>query len=197
MRSDIELVRSAFLHHFPAQNGAKMTMSASLSYCYHPTPVGDLLLAGDGKALHFVSFPSGSKAFQPRSGWHRDDEPFHEVKRQLDAYFAGDLKHFDLPLALGGTEFQRKVWLALAEIPFGETRTYGWQAEVVAAPGSARAVGAANGANPIPIILPCHRVIGSTGALTGFGGGIEVKRWLLTHEGAMPKSKSGQQLRLF
>jgi methylated-DNA-[protein]-cysteine S-methyltransferase len=106
-------------------------------YTYHPSPVGDLLLAGDDDALHFLSFPSGSKAFRPWPEWVRDDAPFREVRRQLDAYFDGRLKRFDLPLHLGGTEFQRKVWLALADIPFGETRTYGWQAKVIGAPLSA------------------------------------------------------------
>ena len=172
-------------------------MSESLSYTYHPSPVGDLLLAGTDDALHFVSFPSGSKAFRPRPDWVRNEAPFSEAGRQLDAYFAGDLKRFDLPLHLGGTEFQRKVWLALADIPFGETRTYGWRAGVIGAPlSAARAVGAANGANPVAIILPCHRVIGSTGALTGFGGGIPTKTFLLTHENALPETAKTRQLSL-
>ena len=171
--------------------------ASALLYTYHPSPVGDLLLAGDGDALHFVSFPSGSKAFRPWPEWVRDGAPFKEAGRQLDAYFAGDLKRFDLPLHLGGTEFQRKVWLALADIPFGETRTYGWQAKLIGAPlSAARAVGAANGSNPVAIILPCHRVIGSTGALTGFGGGLPTKKYLLALENALPDTAEVRQLSL-
>jgi methylated-DNA-[protein]-cysteine S-methyltransferase len=172
-------------------------MATSLYYTYHSSPIGDLLLAGDDDALHFLSFPSGSKAFQPWPEWVRNDAPFAEVKRQLDAYIGGRLKTFDLPLHLGGTEFQRKVWLALADIPFGETRTYGWQATVIGAPlSAARAVGAANGANPVAIILPCHRVIGSTGALTGFGGGLPTKKFLLQLENALPETAETRQLSL-
>lgn len=169
----------------------------ALFYTYHPSPVGDLLLAGDEDALHFVSFPSGSKAFRPWPELVRNDTPFREVSRQLTAYFERRLTKFDLSLHLGGTEFQRKVWLALADIPFGETRTYGWQATVIGAPlSAARAVGAANGANPVAIILPCHRVIGATGALTGFGGGLPTKKYLLALENALPDTTETRQLSL-
>jgi methylated-DNA-[protein]-cysteine S-methyltransferase len=168
-----------------------------LTYTYFPTPIGDLLIAGSDSALHFVSFPTGNKAFQPKAEWLRDDVAFTEVRRQLTAYFAGDLKHFDLPLHLAGTEFQRRVWTTLGQIPYGETRTYGWLARAVGSPAASRAVGAANGANPIPIILPCHRVIGSTGALAGFGGGIETKRFLLQLEGVKTgENKAERQLSL-
>lgn len=155
-------------------------------FTYVASPVGDLLVSGTETAVSGISFPRGSRAYPPRRDWVKNDAPFNEVHAQLNAYFVGDLKRFDLPLHLEGTDFQRRVWLALADIPFGETRSYGWQAQVVGSPKSARAVGAANGANPLPIVLPCHRVIGTNGALTGFGGGIEVKRWLLAHEGALP-----------
>jgi methylated-DNA-[protein]-cysteine S-methyltransferase len=106
--------------------------------------------------------------------------------RQLDAYFNGELVTFDLPLELHGTEFQRRCWLALASIPYGQTVSYGEQARRLGlGPDTARAVGAANGQNPLPIVLPCHRVIGANGSLTGFGGGLHVKRYLLEHEGAL------------
>jgi methylated-DNA-[protein]-cysteine S-methyltransferase len=159
-------------------------MTAVLAYTYHPSPVGDLLIAGNGETLHFVSFPRGHKAFGPRAEWRRDDRALAKARRQISAYFTSDLKHFDLDIHLDGTEFQRRVWRTLASIPFGETKSYGWLAAAVGSPvGAARAVGAANGANPIPIILPCHRVIGANGSLTGFGGGIETKRFLLELEG--------------
>jgi len=156
----------------------------ALTYCYMESPVGRLLLAGEGKTLHFLSFPSGHKALRPKPQWRRADGTFAEAQHQLAAYFSGALRRFDLPLALTGTDFQKRVWTALRTIPFGETRSYGWLAREIGKPSASRAVGAANGANPIPIIVPCHRVIGSTGALTGFGGGIEIKKFLLEHEGA-------------
>ncbi|WP_209647912.1 methylated-DNA--[protein]-cysteine S-methyltransferase [Kibdelosporangium banguiense] len=111
-----------------------------------------------------------------------DPEPFPEVIRQLDEYFAGGRTDFDLPIHLGGTQFQRSVWTALCEIPYGETVTYGQLAEQLGRPTASRAVGLANGKNPISVIVPCHRVIGSTGDLTGYGGGIERKRFLLDFE---------------
>jgi methylated-DNA-[protein]-cysteine S-methyltransferase len=109
-----------------------------------------------------------------------------ETARQLDAYFDGELVEFDLPLELNGTEFLRRCWLALASIPYGQTVSYGEQARRLGlGPERARAVGAANGRNPLPIVLPCHRVIGADGSLTGFGGGLHLKRFLLEHEGAL------------
>lgn len=151
-------------------------------FTYVDTPVGRLLLAGNAEALHFVSFAGGSRAFGPRPAWTQADEPFAEARRQLAAYFAGDLRQFDLPLTFAGTDFQRKVWKTLQRIPYGETRSYGWLAREIGSPTASRAVGAANGANPLPIVVPCHRVIGANGALTGFGGGIETKRFLLALE---------------
>lgn len=156
-----------------------------LCYTYIESPVGSLLIAGTDEALHFLSFPAGHKAFGPQPDWHRTDAPFHEVRRQLDAYFAVDLREFDLPLYFGGTAFQNSVWRYLKGIPFGETRSYGQIAADVGRPAASRAVGAANGSNPIPIILPCHRVIGQKGSLTGFGGGLPVKEFLLRHEGVL------------
>jgi methylated-DNA-[protein]-cysteine S-methyltransferase len=157
----------------------------TLSFTYLETPIGRLLLAGDAAALHFLSFPGGSKAFGPQPGWRRDDSPFSEAKRQLAAYFSGALRQFELPLVLSGTAFQNEVWNTLQTIPFGETRSYAWLAREIGSPKACRAVGAANGANPLPLILPCHRVIGSSGALTGFGGGIETKKHLLDYEFAL------------
>jgi methylated-DNA-[protein]-cysteine S-methyltransferase len=168
----------------------------SLRYCHHDSPVGPLLLAGDGTALRLLSFPSGKRAVAPQEGWRPDPAPFDAVRRQLDAYFRGELRVFSLPLEIRGTAFQKKIWGALAAIPYAETRSYGEIARALGTPGASRAVGAANGANPLPIILPCHRVIGQSGALTGFGGGLDTKTWLLQHEASMA-GVAGRQLSLF
>ena len=154
-------------------------------YTHMASPIGALLLAGTETAVHHLSFPTGHKAFGPAEGWRSDPAPFREVERQLNAYFEGALRAFELPLHLSGTPFQNTVWTYLADIPFGETRTYGQLARAIGRPQASRAVGAANGNNPLPIILPCHRVIGSNGALTGFGGGLPTKRYLLTLEGVL------------
>ncbi|MEM8947789.1 MAG: methylated-DNA--[protein]-cysteine S-methyltransferase [Pseudomonadota bacterium] len=146
------------------------------------SPVGTLLLAGDETGLHAISFPRGSRAAQPRAEWRRDDGFFGEVSAQLSAYFSGELQRFDLPLHFSGTAFQKTVWRALIDIPYGETVSYGRLASTIGRPTASRAVGAANGANPLPIIAPCHRVIGSDRSLTGFGGGLDTKRFLLNHE---------------
>ena len=168
----------------------------SLRYCHHDSPVGPLLLAGDGTALRLLSFPSGHKAVAPQEGWQPDPTAFDAVRHQLDAYFCGDLRAFSVPLDIHGTEFQKKIWALLAAIPYAETRSYGEIARTLGTPGASRAVGAANGANPLPIILPCHRVIGRSGALTGFGGGLSTKTWLLQHEASMA-GVAGRQLSLF
>ena len=158
-----------------------------LAYTHLPSPVGPLLLAGDDEALHLISFPRGSKAREPLDGWRRDERPFRAAAAQLDAYFAGELKSFDLPLVFNGTDFQRQVWTALQAIPYGATSSYGALAAAIGRPAASRAVGAANGANPLPIVAPCHRVIGGSGALTGFGGGLDAKRFLLDHEAGRPR----------
>jgi methylated-DNA-[protein]-cysteine S-methyltransferase len=144
------------------------------------TPIGPLgLVAFDG-ALQSVRFDARSVGTEGRS------RVLDDAAEQLDAYFAGDLVGFDLPLELHGSDFHRRCWLALASIPYGQTVSYGEQARRLGLGSeSARAVGAANGRNPLPIVLPCHRVIGADGSLTGFGGGLEVKRFLLEHEGAL------------
>ncbi len=152
-------------------------------YCHIDSPLGPLLVSGGAAGLAGLSFPAGHKSYGPKPGWRLDSAPFAEVRRQLDAWFGGEIRAFDLPLVIAGTAFQRRVWGLLAEIPFGITRSYGDLAQDLGNPGASRAVGLANGANPIPIILPCHRVIGSSGALTGFGGGLPAKRFLLRHEG--------------
>lgn len=147
------------------------------------SPVGELLLTGDGQALTLLAMHQQKRGCQPQDDWRRDDGAFSAAREQLAAYFAGELRTFDLPLAPTGTEFQRKVWQALLDIPFGRTESYGALARRIDAPKASRAVGLANGRNPIAIIIPCHRVIGANGNLTGYGGGIERKHWLLTHEG--------------
>lgn len=151
-------------------------------YCYLDTPIGDLLLAGDEEALSLVGFPEGSMRREPESDWIYNEKPFQEARRQLSAYFQGELKNFDLKLNPGGTEFQLAVLDELQKIPYGTTTSYGDIAKRIGRPKAVRAVGAANGRNPIPIIIPCHRVIGSTGDLTGFGGGLATKEALLRLE---------------
>ena len=151
-------------------------------YTEMDSPVGTLLLAGTAEALRRVEFSRGPAALRVREGWTRAATPFRDAIRQLRAYFAGELTRFELPLDPRGTEFQCRVWMALREIPYGETRTYAEQARCIGKPAAVRAVGAANGRNPLAIVVPCHRVIGSDGSLTGFGGGLDVKRQLLEHE---------------
>lgn len=153
-----------------------------MKYRYIKSPIGALLLAGDDEGLKWVGFPEGKGQIQPQSGWKKDDRAFKEVKKQLDEYFTGKRKTFDLKLAPSGTAFQRDVLAALQQIPYGETRSYQDIASGVGRPRAVRAVGAANGRNPLPIIIPCHRVIGANGSLTGFGGGLKVKQYLLDLE---------------
>ena len=146
------------------------------------SPIGELLLIADDKALCGL-YMDLERGWLPRVEiGPRDDGALPEARRQLDEYFAGTRQVFDIAIRLHGTEFQRQVWDALLEIPYGETRSYGEQARRIGLPDAPRAVGAANGQNPVSIVVPCHRVIGANGALTGYGGGIERKRWLLAHE---------------
>ena len=151
-------------------------------YTRFESPVGPLLLAGDAKALKRVSFESGKRSLPPQVEWKQNRAAFSEVIRQLQAYFRGELKEFDVPLAMEGTDFQLRVWSELRVIPYGETISYLQLAERIGNPKAVRAVGLANGSNPIPIIVPCHRVIGSDGSLTGFGGGLPTKKLLLELE---------------
>ena len=156
-----------------------------IRYDYH-SPIGVLALVCDDGALRGLYFENGKHGGPPSDARTGTNAIVDAARRQLDAYFAGRGATFDLPLAPEGTDFQRRVWRALATIPFGETRSYGEVAAMIGAPRASRAVGAANGRNPIPVIVPCHRVIGADGSLTGFGGGMERKRFLLTLEGGEP-----------
>jgi methylated-DNA-[protein]-cysteine S-methyltransferase len=166
------------------------------------SPIGTIDLLASGDALVAVLFPGPRP---PGLGAHPGSLPvLQRAREQLAAYFAGDLRTFDLLLAPRGTEFQRAVWRALAEIPFGATRSYAEIAAAIGRPGASRAVGAANGRNPLAILLPCHRVIGADGSLTGYGGGLPRKEWLLHHErrclgrahGSAPKPPAPVQLTL-
>lgn len=155
-----------------------------MACCYQwmKSPVGKLLLAADESGLRFLLFAEGRTPPSIEPDWKHDSILLQEPMRQLRAFFAGELHRFDLPLAPQGTEFQKRVWNALLEIPFGETTSYGELARRLGNPTASRAVGLANGSNPIAIIIPCHRVIGSNGKLTGYGGGLPNKRWLLDFE---------------
>ena len=153
-----------------------------MRYSLFDSPIGPLVLSGGDEALTGLAFSDSKKAPEIDSSWTRDDGAFAEVARQLRAYFAGELSHFVLELAPRGTPFQQRVWQALRSIPYGSTTTYGKLAVALGDPRAARAVGLANGRNPIPIVLPCHRVIGADGSLTGYGGGMQRKQWLLAHE---------------
>lgn len=151
-------------------------------YTYLDSPIGPLLLSGEWDALTGLHFSTGAKARGADPSWERAEEPFLRVKKQLKEYFAGERKHFDLNLAPRGTPFQLAVLAALQDIPYGETRSYLEVAQQIGKPKAVRAVGSANGNNPIALIIPCHRVIGSNGQLTGFGGGLDTKRYLLDLE---------------
>jgi len=156
-----------------------------MKYCYLNTPIGDLLLAGDEEGLKWLSFPEGSMKKEPEADWEiaeLTEAPFPEVCAQLAAYFKGELKTFDLNILPHGTPFQLAVLEELQKIPYGQTINYGELADRIGRPKASRAVGAANGRNPLPIIIPCHRVIGANGKLTGFGGGIPLKEALLALE---------------
>ena len=158
-------------------------------FCYVESPIGRLMLTTDGTALTglYMNLYRNKPSKLPGLGddWIQNAtiDPLPAAARQLKEYFAGKRRDFDLPLRMAGTEFQRSVWRELTEIPFGETRSYGQLAKRLNNPNGSRAVGLANGRNPIAIIVPCHRVIGADGSLTGFGGGLDRKEWLLTHEG--------------
>jgi O-6-methylguanine DNA methyltransferase len=159
------------------------TISEQRFYMSFDSPIGELLLLGDGHALRGLYMQEGRRPVQIAPRWERSEAPFAEVREQLREYFAGERTAFDdLPLALDGAPFERRVWSALQEIPYGETASYGEIARHVGQPGAARAVGLANGRNPIAVIVPCHRVIGANGTLVGYGGGLERKRLLLELE---------------
>ena len=151
-------------------------------YCMIPSPIGHLLLVGNGQSLSGLFFQDGKNPDSPQSHWIQDPEQFSEVIQQLGEYFSGTRTTFSLPLSPIGTPFQHRVWKALRKIPYGHTRSYGDIARSIKHPNASRAVGSANGKNPISIIVPCHRVIGQSGKLVGYGGGIPIKEYLLAHE---------------
>jgi methylated-DNA-[protein]-cysteine S-methyltransferase len=166
--------------------------AARRRYTVAQTAIGELLLVSDGHSLVTIDFDlHGRHAVRIGGDWLADPTPLAGVVAQLRAYFAGELTVFDLPVALAGTGFQRQVWELLADIPYGHTTSYGELAARLGRPSASRAVGMANGRNPVPIVLPCHRVIGASGALTGYGGGLDRKRLLLDLEqgaGRLPLS---------
>ncbi len=155
-------------------------MTTSIVHIDVACPIGTVRIHARGQVIVAIDLPNHLS--------ESESDPQHpllrEAANQIEQYFAGERQSFDLPLAPAGTEFQQTVWRALSTIPFGETRSYGQVAAQIGRPGSSRAVGAANGRNPIAIVIPCHRVIGSDGSLTGYGGGEPTKRWLLDHEAA-------------
>ena len=146
-----------------------------------PSPLGEIVISGHDLVTG-VDFADSREDVRLGTAWRRDDGAFAEAAAQLRAYFAGELTQFQLELDTGGTTFQRQVWSALQRIPYGTTTTYGKLAVALGEPRAMRAVGAANGRNPISIIIPCHRVIGADGSLTGYGGGLDRKRFLLDLE---------------
>jgi len=153
-----------------------------MKYCVIDSPIGSLRLVSDGEKLVRVEFPE----FHQDDGEPGQDPVLVSCARQLAEYFRGERQHFDLPLGAQGTEFQRSVWGALSRIPHGETRSYRDIAQAIGKPSAVRAVGSANGRNPLPIVVPCHRVIGADGSLTGFAGGLQAKTCLLQLEGVLP-----------
>lgn len=161
-------------------------------YTYYEAPIGKLLLTSDGTSLTRLYMRDVEQVVESAGDWQRQDDatPFDEARRQLDAYFAGTLTDFDtdrMPLSSSGTGFQQKVWNELCAIPYGETISYGELAKRIGDPNASRAVGLANGNNPISIIVPCHRVIGANGKLTGYGGGLSRKKLLLDWEKGVAK----------
>jgi methylated-DNA-[protein]-cysteine S-methyltransferase len=148
-------------------------------YTTFDSPIGELLLVGDGEAVARLHMMGSRHPVAADPAWRRDERAFGDVRSQLEEYFAGERQSFDVPLQMAGSEFELRVWEALRAIPYGETASYGEIAAGIGSPGAARAVGLANGRNPIAVIVPCHRVIGADGSLTGYGGGLERKRLLL------------------
>jgi methylated-DNA-[protein]-cysteine S-methyltransferase len=151
-------------------------------YTVIPTPIGDLVAWGKGVTLAGLGFADSPKSARVDPTWPRDERAFRRLADQLTTYFTGQLTRFDLELETGGTPFQRRVWDALRSIPYGTTTSYSELAAQLGEPRAVRAVGSANGRNPISIVIPCHRVVGADGGLTGYGGGLQRKQWLLAHE---------------
>ncbi|HUX20173.1 MAG TPA: methylated-DNA--[protein]-cysteine S-methyltransferase [Spirochaetia bacterium] len=155
---------------------------APLAYRIIDSPLGGILLAGDERGLAILNFQAGTSPLAPDPKWRKEPEAFAEEVEEIGAYFSGERTHFNLRLSLTGTAFQLRVWEELTRIPYGETASYAEIARAVGSPKAVRAVGSANSLNPIPLIVPCHRVIGTNGRLTGYRGGVELKRRLLEHE---------------
>lgn len=153
-----------------------------IRYCYMNSPIGRLLLVRNDRGVEQIGFQDGPRPLKLSPAWIEDAGALADVRRELEEYCAGQRREFTVPLALAGTPFQLRVWNALLEIPYGETISYGELAARIGQPTASRAVGLANGANPIPVIVPCHRVIGSNGSLTGYGGGLPIKQRLLALE---------------
>ena len=151
-------------------------------YCYYDSPIGRMLLVGANGVLEELHFPNSTQQLQIPAEWLETEDSFQEMLQQLRQYFAGKRRQFDLPISPQGTPFQEQVWQELCKIPYGETASYGMIAQRIGKPKACRAVGMANSKNPIPIIIPCHRIIGKDGSLTGFGGGLPVKKQLLELE---------------
>ncbi len=156
-------------------------------YQLHDSPTGELLLISNGEALTALHMTAGKYVPAMNTDWVHDERlpVLTQTKCELDAYFLGKLRAFTMPLAPRGTDFQKRAWIALTKIPYGETRSYGQQAHIAGQPSAVRAIGAANGKNPIGIIVPCHRVIGANGSLTGYAGGLHNKEFLLKLEGIL------------
>lgn len=171
-------------------------MSNTNYYCYFESPIGRIVIQGNGDFVTGLYLPNHKGWQQPDSSWVQDELPFTEVRVQLTEYFAGERTQFEIPLKLQGTPFQQQVWNELRRIPYGTTLRYGELAQRIGQPNASRAVGNANGRNPISIIVPCHRVIGSDGRLTGYAGGITKKQWLLDWESSGHRNQE-DQLELF
>ena len=158
--------------------------SMTVRYTRLASPLGELLALRDDAGITGLYLPTGRHPVTPPAAADRDDAAFADLRGQLGEYFAGERTEFTLPLHAAGTAFQQRVWAALCRIPYGSTASYGATATAIGAPTASRAVGLANGQNPISIVVPCHRVVGANGSLVGYGGGIAAKRWLLGHEAA-------------
>lgn len=157
-------------------------VTETVRYCYTESPLGSIILSGGGHGLQGLHFTDHAHSPEPAAGWERDEAAFADARQQLGEYFEGRRRHFDVAVDLVGSPFELLVWTALQDIPYGETASYGDIARRIGRPGAARAVGAANGRNPVSIIVPCHRVIGADSSLTGYGWGVERKAWLLDLE---------------
>eukprot|EP00300_Choanocystis_sp_HF-7_P038371 c5523_g1_i1.p3 GENE.c5523_g1_i1~~c5523_g1_i1.p3 ORF type:complete len:195 (-),score=23.05 c5523_g1_i1:27-611(-) len=179
----------------PVVHPQRMSAAVVHTFSFHASPIGRLLLRRSGMALSGLWFADSKHAPSLESTCSRDDGGFEDIRLELDEYFAGTRREFSIPVVFtGGTAFQRLVWGALSLVPFGESQSYAELAAQIGRPKSVRAVGTANGQNPISIVVPCHRLVGSHGELRGYAGGLEAKAWLLRHEHEMFTSPSSESL---